>query len=207
MLPFDDPKNDNINMFNSGRWLGYALSRPMAQAPFTGFRYNSGSPMIVAGILEKATGMPLDAFTEKYLFNPLGISSFQWRKDSTGFCHAGGGLYLKPGDMVKIGMLILNKGMWENNRIISESWLEKACHSYFLTEFGGYGYGYFIWVKEMKTSDVKTTRVISMQGAGGQYMWVVPEYELVVSFTERNYATPIVGPWIFTNLILTSLEP
>jgi len=58
----------------------------------------------------------------------------------------------------------------------------------------------------MKTGGNKATKVLSLQGAGGQYLWVIAEYDLVVSFTEENYSTPIVGPWIFKNLILPSLE-
>ena len=54
MLPMNDPKNDNINMFRSNKWLSYAITRPMAKKPFTEFKYNSGLPMIVAGIIEKA---------------------------------------------------------------------------------------------------------------------------------------------------------
>jgi CubicO group peptidase (beta-lactamase class C family) len=206
MLPQNDPKNDNTNMFRSGRWLQYALSRPMAQAPFTVFKYNSGNPMIVAGIIEKATGMALDDFAEKYLFYPLGIVKYRWQKDSTGLCHAGGGLYLRPLDMVKIGKLVLNKGKWEDKQIISENWLKKISQPYFSTEFSGYSYGYFWWVKDVKINEKNITKVISAQGAGGQYMYLIPEYELVVSFTERNYGTPIVGPWIFENVILTALD-
>lgn len=206
MLPQDDPKNDNANMFRSRKWLHYALLRPMAKTPFTTFKYNSGNPMIVAGIIEKASRMKLDEFAEKNLFIPLGITRYRWLKDSTGFCHAGGGLYLKPVDVVKIGILIQNKGIWESKQIISETWLNKAFQSYFTTEFSGNGYGYFWWVKEMKVNGDKTTKVISAQGAGGQYMYVIPEYDLVVSFTERNYSTPIIGPWILANVILPALE-
>lgn len=206
MLPQDDPKNDNANMYRSRKWLQYALSRPMAQTPFTRFKYNSGNPMIVAGIIEKATGMKLDDFAEKNLFIPLGITKYRWLKDSTGFCHAGGGLYLKPSDVLKIGILIQNKGKWENTQIISETWLNKTFQSYFTTEFSGNGYGYFWWVKEMKVNGDRTTKVISAQGAGGQYMYVIPEYDLVVSFTENNYSTPIMGPWILANVILPALE-
>lgn len=206
MTPFNDPNNDNINMNYSGSYLQYALSRPMDVKPFTEFKYNSGSPMIVAGIIEKAAEMPLDKFAEKYLFNPLNIVEYRWIKDSTGFCHAGGGLFLKPEDMLKIGILVLNKGIWEGNVIISESWIRKSCQSYFLTSFSEYNYGYFWWIKEMKVSDVKTTKVISAQGAGGQYMYILPEFGLIVAFTENNFGTPLAGPFIFSTYLLPALH-
>jgi len=206
MLPIDDPKNDNMNMFNGGHWLRYAVSRPMAAKPFTAFKYNSGSPMIVAGIIEKAAGMNLDAFAEKYLFEPLEIRDYRWQKDATGFCHAGGGLHLKPMDMVKIGMLMLADGKWRNRQLISADWVTKATSSYLATSFDTSTYGYFWWIREMKTGGGRMTKVISAEGAGGQKLYLFPEYRLIVAFTERNYTTPQVSPLFIRESILPILD-
>jgi CubicO group peptidase (beta-lactamase class C family) len=206
MIPFNDPRNNNINMNYSGSYLQYALSRPMAEKPFTEFNYNSGSPMIVAGIIEKASKMPLDKFAEEYLFNPLNIVEYRWIKDSTGFCHAGGGLFLKPEDMVKIGILVLNNGKWDGKAVVSEEWIQKSCQPYFSATISDFSYGYLWWIKDMKINDAITTKVISAQGAGGQYMYIIPEYRLIVAFTESNFGTPIVGPFLFNAFILPALQ-
>jgi CubicO group peptidase (beta-lactamase class C family) len=206
MIPENDSRNDNMKMFRSGRWLEYALSRPMVQKPFTNFKYNSGCPMIVAGIIEKATGMKMDEFAKKYLFGPLGIQDFRWLKDSTGFCHAGGGLFLKPADMLKIGVLVLNNGAWDGRRIVSEEWIGRAMKPYFSTPFDGGAYGYFWWIRDMTTGAGRTTRVLSAEGAGGQKLCVFPEYRLVIAFTERNYSTPQVGALFLRESILPALE-
>jgi CubicO group peptidase (beta-lactamase class C family) len=206
MLQPNDPENDNTNMYNSGNWLKYALSRPMANKPFTVFKYNSGCPMIVAAIIEKATKMKLDEFAKKYLFEPLQIKEFNWQKDSTGFCHAGGGLFLKPIDMMKIGILVMKNGKWEKQQIISENWIKKATGSYLQTSYDISTYGYFWWIREMKTGEVKTTRVITAEGAGGQKMYIFPEYQLIIAFTERNYNTPQVSPLFIKESILPLLK-
>jgi CubicO group peptidase (beta-lactamase class C family) len=205
MLPFDDPDNDNMNMYNSGKYLSYALSRPMDAKPSSEFRYNSGCPMITAGIIEKASKMPLDVFAEKFLFQPLGIDEFRWIKDSTGFCHAGGGLFLSPSDMLKIGVLVLGNGRWGDRQIVPETWITKSIQPCFRTTVSDQSYGFGWWIQEMSTRDDKTTRVISAQGAGGQYMYIIPEFDLVVSFTEHNTDTPIVGPFLLKAFILPSL--
>jgi CubicO group peptidase (beta-lactamase class C family) len=205
MLPMNDSKNDNMNMFRSYKWLNYALTRPMAKKPFTEFKYNSGNPMIVAGIIEKATNMKLDEFARKYLFNPLNINDFLWQKDSTGFCHAGGGLFLKPMDMLKIGVLVLNNGKWENHQLISEEWIRKTTSSYLSTTFDISTYGYFWWIREMKINEIKTTKVLSAEGAGGQKLYIFPEYKLIIAFTERNYTTPQVSPIFIKESILPIL--
>lgn len=206
MIPLDDPNNDNINMYRSGKWLNYALSRPMAEKPFTRFRYNSGSPMIIAGIIEKATKMSLDKFAEIYLFEPLGISDYRWIKDSTGLSHAGGGLYLKPADMLKTGILLINNGKWENQQIVSENWIKKATHPFFQTNFDISYYGYFYWIREMIDGSGKTTTVVSAEGAGGQKLHIFPEYSLVIAFTERNFNTPQVSPIFIRESVLPLLK-
>jgi CubicO group peptidase (beta-lactamase class C family) len=201
MLPQEDPKNDNTKMFRSEDWLAYVLARPMAVSPGTVFKYNSGSPIMVAAIIEKATGLRLEEFARKALFEPLEINDFTWLKNSKGFCHAGGGLALKPMDMAKIGELVLNKGIWKGRRIISEGWIERATTPRFMTEFDKSGYGYFWWTKDYDLGDGRKTRVISSRGAGGQYTHILPEYGIVMAFTERNSTTPQVGGMILGDLI------
>jgi CubicO group peptidase (beta-lactamase class C family) len=206
MIPFDDPKNDNMNMFRSGRWLNYALSRPMAKKPFSEFTYNSGCPMIIAGIIEKATTIKLDDFARTYLFEPLQIKKYRWQKDSTGFCHAGGGLFLKPMDMLKIGVLVMNNGKWENQQLISQGWIKKATSSYLSTSFDISTYGYYWWIREMKSNEGKTTKIVTAEGAGGQKLYIFPEYQLIIAFTERNYSTPQVSPMFIKESILPLLK-
>lgn len=206
MIPMNDPGNDNMNMFRTGNWLSYALTRPMAIKPFTEFKYNSGCPMIAAGIIEKATKMKLDEFAVRNLFEPLKIKRYNWLKDSTGLCHAGGGLYLSPMDMMKIGIMVMDNGTWENKQIVSEDWIRKATTSYFPTSFDISTYGYFWWIREMKTGGGKTTLVISAEGAGGQKLHIFPEYQLIIAFTERNFTTPQVGPLFISESILPILN-
>lgn len=206
MIPMNDPGNDNMNMLNSGNWLKYALSRPMAIKPFTLFKYNSGCPMIVAGIIEKSSKMTIEEFAKKYLFEPLGIKNYRWLKDSTGFCHAGGGLFLKPIDMLKIGVLVMNNGSFKNQQLISDDWIKKATGSYLPTKFDISTYGYFWWIREMRISEGKTTKVISAEGAGGQKLYLFPEYQLIIGFTERNYNTPQVSPIFIKESILPLLK-
>lgn len=206
MIPFDDPANDNINMFNSGHWLNYAITRQMSQKPFTTFEYNSGCPMIVAGIIEKASGMKLDEFAKKYLFDPLGIKRYRWLKDSTGFCHAGGGLSMKPVDMIKIGVLVMNDGKWEGHQLIPGNWIKKATQSYLPTEIDNGNYGYFWWIRNMNTNGERTTRVVTAEGAGGQKLYIFPEYKLIIAFTERNFSTPQVSPIFIRESVLPLLK-
>ena len=206
MVPLNDPNNDNMNMYRSNNYLQYILSKPVVRSPFTAFHYNSGCPMIVAGIIEQASGMSLESFAEKYLFEELDIRKYFWLKDSAGFCHAGGGLFLRPADVLKIGILVLQHGMWGDQEIVSRNWIEKTTQAYFPTGFDISRYGYFWWVREMARPDGSTTTVISAEGAGGQRLYLFPHYGLIVAFTERNYSTPLVSPLFIRESILPILR-
>lgn len=206
MIPIDDPGNDNMNMYNSGDYFHYAVTRSMAVKPGSEFKYMSGCPVIIAGIIEKATHQPLDKFAETYLFKPLNINEYYWLKDSTGFCHAGGGLYLKPGDMVKIGILVQNKGNWGDKQIVSEQWITKMTQPYFVTSFDTSGYGFLWWIREFTNSNGKIVKMVSAEGAGGQKLFIFTDYKLIIAFTEHNYTTPQVGPMFIRESIMPILK-
>lgn len=206
MIPLNDPKNDNMNMFNSNNYLNYILSKSVSVTPSTEFNYNSGCPMIIAGIIEKTSKMSLDKFADLYLFKPLEITNYRWIKDTTGFCHAGGGLYLRPVDMLKIGILVANNGVWNNKQIISKRWIQKVIKPYLKTNFENSDYGYFWWVKKTVVGKSRTTSIISAEGAGGQKLYIFPDYHLIVAFTERNFNTPQVSPIFITESILPILK-
>ena len=71
------------------------------------------------------TGKWLAEFAREALFEPLGITQFEWLKmPANGEAEAASGLRLRPRDMAKVGKLVLNKGMWNGRRVISEAWIE-----------------------------------------------------------------------------------
>ena len=206
MIPFENPENDNAKMYRSGNWLQYSLSRPMATEPFREFKYNSGCPMIVAGIIEKATKMRLDEFADKYLFGPLSINNYSWLEDPAGFFHAGGGLRMLPADVVKIGILVLNNGKWASRQVVSEGWIRKMIRPYISTSMDSSEYGYFWWIRDLPKRENKSIMVASAEGAGGQKLYVFPDYRLVIAFTERNYTTPQVSPLFIKESVLPVLD-
>ena len=67
-------------------------------------------------------------------------------------------------------------------------------------------YGYFWWIREMNTTGGKPTRVVTAEGAGGQKMYIFPEYQLIIAFTEHNYNTPQVSPLFIRESILPLLK-
>ena len=87
---------------------------------------SGGDIQLLAKILKNATGMNLDDFSAKYIFEPMKISTYDWWLIfPSGEIQAAGGLKLTPRDMAKTGVMMRNKGIWNGNRIISENWVDK----------------------------------------------------------------------------------
>ncbi|MFC1564581.1 serine hydrolase domain-containing protein [candidate division KSB1 bacterium] len=175
-----------LNALSTG-WDIFYLNRPMASRPGTRFQYDSGGVILMSTMLKNRTGMHADEFMEKYLFKPLGINDFNWFKNSEGHPHTGGGLNLRPRDMAKLGLLYLNKGKWDEKQVVPEQWVTESfkMHVTFQGQNAGkaIGYGYLWWIQEPDPDGDGKQPIYSARGAFGQYIFVIPEHNMVVAVT------------------------
>ena len=185
---FPNSPHDQLNSLRSG-WDIFYLNRPMVAEPGTLFNYDSGGVILLSAILKSACGMHADIFADQYLFPKLGISVKRWFKNDEGHPHTGGGLYLRPSDMIKLGMLYLHKGIWNGEQVVPESWVNKSfeTHVDLTTVYTGdpyiRGYGYLWWILKPGGKSRTNEYVYAAMGALGQYIFVIPEYDMVVSVT------------------------
>lgn len=147
--PYGDPLNSLTNLYeneNSG-WINYMIERPLIAPPGQVFAYSSGNSVLLGGIIRDQTGLQADKFAEKYLFNLLDVSSYDWARQKDGLAHTGGGLNFLSRDFAKIGYLIWSKGVWRGNRIVSEEWINESVLPWVKDMGGGrpWQYGYQWW--------------------------------------------------------------
>jgi CubicO group peptidase (beta-lactamase class C family) len=112
----DDHKgnfNCERNMYKSDDWLEYALNLPMAYNPGDHWAYNSASLWLVGEVISKESQMSIPDFADKYLYEPLAITNFQWGFSPNGRAWLAGNAEMKPRDMAKFGCVVLNKGKWK----------------------------------------------------------------------------------------------
>ena len=125
-VAWSSPSNTERQMYESADPYKTVLERKMWNKPGQVWNYNSGCTMLLAAVLQKATGKSLLAFAKEALFDPIGIDEFVWTTvQPSGVPAAGGGLRLRPLDMAKIGQLILNHGQWNGAQIVSNKWIEE----------------------------------------------------------------------------------
>ena len=183
-------------------WLKFVLDWPMRETPGTRFEYNSGGVILLAGVIRNSTSIPTDAFAQRYLFDPLGITQVRWYYgEPDNLPHTGGGLNLRPRDMAKIGYLMLRNGRWENQQIVSADWVrESTSHAVKNPRtFAGrrVDYGYLWWLLSLNGEaggHDRNADIYAAAGAQGQWIFVIPKYDMVVVSTGNTpYFDQAVG--------------
>ncbi len=159
----------------------YILDKPLAAQPGQTFTYNSACTHLLSFIITKASGMSTYEFSLKYLFNPIGIEEVDWYIDKQGYCNGGAGLVFTPHDMIKIGQLILNKGVYNGNVIVSSNYIEQSIQPKVsvtgVMSFAS-NYGYCWWLGSSNGNSY-----VFANGYGGQFIVIVPSKNLIVVAT------------------------
>ena len=169
----------------SDNWVEWVLGRDMIAKPGGKMVYSTGISHLLSVILTNAVGMSTKRFAQKHLFGPLDITLGGWDQDPQGYYMGGNNLALKPMDMLKIGQMMLNGGIYQGRRIVSEEWVNNTFETYTRSNFNPYNYGYMWWNKS-----VAGELVYFAWGFGGQYIFVVPDLEAVIVITSSlNGAT------------------
>ena len=99
---------DNTNQ----SWVKSFLAKPVEHEPSTFFMYNTGATYMLGAIVHKVTGQLLEDYLKPRLFEPLGITGYDWEKSPDGLNTAGYGLRVSTEDIAKFGQLYLQKGKW-----------------------------------------------------------------------------------------------
>jgi CubicO group peptidase (beta-lactamase class C family) len=192
------PGNEEV-MYETPDWLRFALDIPTRPSPDGAWRYCTAGVTALAGVLERATGQPLDAFAREHLFAPMGISGERWFRSPTGLVQTGGGLELRTRDLVALGQLALDDGRFQDRQILSAEWVRRSLTPYRRVD-DTTEYGYLWWLRALPFG-AGTTRAAMMQGNGGNKVAVLPELDAVAVITSTNFSTPGMHAWTDTILV------
>lgn len=185
---------------SSANWLDYIFALPMTAVPGAEFDYSTGNSHLLAAILEQATNQSLYDFAEENLFGPMGMQTARIDTDPQGIGDGGNGIWLNAYDMAKFGSLYLHNGAWQGRQIISTDWVHDSTSGQFDRSTGSADYGYQWWVR---TFGQQRYPAYFAQGHGGQYIFVVPDLQLIVVFTS-DYTGSSSIYWQFVNDIVAA---
>jgi CubicO group peptidase (beta-lactamase class C family) len=165
----------------SRNWVQYALARPLLSAPGTDMDYSTGNTHLLSAILTQVSGGTTWQFANDALARPLGFTLARWPRDPQGIYFGGNDMLMTPRQMLTFGGLYLNQGRVNGRQIVSEDWIERSWIPRGRSEWSGQQYGYGWWVR-----DLGEHRAYYAWGFGGQYIFVIPDLELVVVTTSSS---------------------
>jgi CubicO group peptidase (beta-lactamase class C family) len=165
--------------YSGQTWVHRFLAHPVPYKPGTHFLYNSPATYMLSAIVQKTTGQKVLDYLEPRLFRPLGIDRPTWVESPQGIDAGAYGLNARTEDIAKLGLLYLQRGMWNGARILPAAWVDEATarqtsNGSSPTSDWDQGYGYQFW---------RSRHGYRGDGAFGQYMLILPEYDAVVAIT------------------------
>lgn len=196
-FPYGDPRNDVTQLFTVADPIRFVLAKPLTSAPGERFFYNSGTVNVLAAIVAKVAGKKFLDFANEFLFDPLGAEGGFWQALGSGHTFASGGLHFRARELAKIGLLFLNDGQWQGKQIISIDWIDRSQMEHIGTsQFPfAYSYGYLWWIRNFTAKGI-THKCYFAAGWGDQYMFIIPDLEMILVFNCGNYAvTGKVSPF------------
>jgi CubicO group peptidase (beta-lactamase class C family) len=194
--PGADVASDIVTMVFEADALKFASTRPFKNAPGSVFNYSSGDTMLVSGVLEKATGMSALEFGKKELFTKIGMSPVEWWRDTSGHTLTYCCVDTPTRQFAKFGLLFLERGKWNGERIISEAWIDESLRP--SSSFEGYG---FFWWLIGRTNAAIPADTYAARGVDGQLIYVIPSRDLIVvrnGHYDKRLGDALADPNLFT---------
>jgi CubicO group peptidase (beta-lactamase class C family) len=163
--------------------IDFLLARPLSDAPGQRFNYDSAAVHLLSVGLAEATAASTRTFAEQRLFAPIGIGAYRWEQDARGYENGASGLSLRARDLAKIGQLVLQEGASADRQVVPADWIRQSLTAHVATgvrlaTVGPLSYGYLWWL-----ATIRGYATAFAWGYRGQYIFLVPDLELVVVAT------------------------
>jgi CubicO group peptidase (beta-lactamase class C family) len=187
----DDSPGNEDNMHPQLNWTRWALDLPIAAGysrdagGYGPFHYCTANAFLLGQIIQRATHVPVDRYTEQKILRPLGIGAWHWSYSPSKEAMTGGGLELRSRDLAKIAWMVASAGRFEEKQIVPSSWIDAAL-TIRRASRPNQNYGYFIFEGDYKTP-CGVLPVWYMAGTGGNQILLLPKSEAVVVVTRTAY--------------------
>lgn len=183
LLSMNAGHHDNIyaTVAKEQDWVKTYLSLDVEHEPGSHYRYSTHSTYMLSAIIKQVTGQNMIDFLMPRLFEPLGISRPSWETCPLGITAGGMGLSISAEGIAKFGLMLLNKGVYEGKRMVSEQFIKLAtseqsdnrAEAERIDSAQGYGYQFHLCRRGCYRGD----------GAFGQLCFVAPKENIVIAAT------------------------
>ncbi len=158
----------------------YSITRPQEYPPNTDGRYRNSDPLTITYLSKLAVtrrGENFLTWPQRALFDRIGIRKQVLETDPYGNFLITGYDYGTARNWARLGLLYLQDGMWQGQRLLPEGWttfVSTPAPAWKRPEYGG-----FFWLNRINTWNLPPETYFAA-GAGGQNTWIVPSRDLVI---------------------------
>ncbi len=172
------------------------------------FSYCTGGVQVLTEIVEKVSDQSMSDYLQKHLFDKVAIKAPQFSSTPLGHTNGGGGMRMTARDWLKIGQLMMKKGVMNGHRIVSEKWIDESLtRRAVIDEDRKTEYGYLWWINDFEVEN-KSITAYAAAGNGGNYLFMIPELSATVVITSQAYNTNYMhqqSQKILTDFVLPAL--
>ncbi|MCW3081567.1 MAG: serine hydrolase [Segetibacter sp.] len=180
--------SDATNMLYQEKNMGrFAIHKKLKDEPGSKFYYSSGSTNILSNIIRSIVDeADYHRFPYDQLFHKIGMNNTVFEVDASGTFVGSSYCFATASDWARFGLLYLNDGIWNGERILPEGWVSFTTNPTTAKTAKKEGsYGAHCWLNKATAHAPKKYPLVPddcyrCQGYEGQYVWIIPSEKLVV---------------------------
>ena len=159
----------------------YYMNSAFVNNPGEKFDYDTPASHVLSAVVSNTTGKNCYTLLTERLAGKINFENFNWISDENNVNAGGYGAYMRTLDMLKIGYLYINRGIWNGVQIVEPEWVDSSTVQHNQGGKPHYaGYGYNWW-----TDTTLGYNYYFAGGYGGQFIIVIPDLDIVVAIASN----------------------
>ncbi len=193
-------------------WAGFSSSigarqRGLIREPGTFWDYENYDTLLAVAAMKQVIGNPQAylEFPRRRLLDKIGMRNTLLSTDRFGDFILSSQVYTTARDLARFGLLYLNGGVWDGERLVAEEWIDFVRTPAPASSVRGNDYGGQFWLVPDDRNDVPKD-AYATAGNRGQYVIIVPSLDLVIVRRGLDYSAPQMDRWDIAATLLTAFH-
>ena len=133
---------EDASLYSTTDYLQILFNTKLKYEPGTVYQYTDAAYYLLSRVIYELSNLDLSDVLRPFLMDVMRFKEYAWSRCPQGFSMGATGLYLRTEDMIKLGIVYINNGMWKDTRIISKEWVDIVLENgYEFTTLGNGWYG------------------------------------------------------------------